>query len=274
MDFDTLRGMKHPIGCYAKLARPWTHCPALLLLIWRVTFGLAMREQTLNPLVTLSVLLFAGSTPDAVETATPPNERTELGIRDTRFTLNGQPTFLSGISYYGALGAPEEFIRRDLDDLQRHSFNWLRVWATWAAFDDDVSAVDAQGRPRQPFLGKLQWLVAECDRRGLVVDVTLTRSQPSARRSGGGLPDLPAHQRAVETLISSLKTHHNWYLDLGNERDVRDARYISPNELQTLRALARRLAPLLLVTASFGGHDLTEPDVRDVLVTAGLDFLL
>jgi len=91
--------------------------------------------------------------------------------------------------------------------------------------------VDAQGGPREPFLGKLRWLVDECDRRGLVVDVTLTRSQASSRRAGAvGLPDFPAHQRAVETLIQALKPHRNWYLDLANERDVRDARYVSPAE--------------------------------------------
>src|SRR5262245_7746987 len=102
-------------------------------------------------------------------------EGTVLGVQGTRFTLAGKPTFLLGVSYYGALGAPEELIRRDLDDLERHGFNWLRVWATWSAFDRDVSAVDAEGRPRGPFLGKLKGIVAECDRRGLVVDVTLTR---------------------------------------------------------------------------------------------------
>src|SRR5262245_12639087 len=30
---------------------------------------------------------------------------TVLGIRGSRFTLNGEPAFLPGISYYGALGA-------------------------------------------------------------------------------------------------------------------------------------------------------------------------
>lgn len=100
---------------------------------------------------------------------------TTLGIDGTRFTLDGKPTFLLGISYYGGLGAPQDFLRCDLDDIQKHGFNWLRVWATWRSGDQDVSAVDAQGRPREPFLGRLQGLVAECDRRGLVVDVTLTR---------------------------------------------------------------------------------------------------
>src|SRR5262249_56946636 len=119
---------------------------------------------------------------------------TVLGVRDARLTLDGRPTFLLGMSYYGALGAPEEFVRSDLDDLQRHGFNWVRVWATWRAFDRDVSAVDAEGRPREPFLGRLRWLVAECDRRGLVGDGPLTRGDAA---NGGAIPDLPAHRRGA-----------------------------------------------------------------------------
>jgi hypothetical protein len=135
-----------------------------------------------------------------------PIEGTVLGVQGTRFTLDGKPTFLLGISYYGALGASEEFVRRDLDDLEHHGFNWLRVWATWAAFDRDVSAVDADGGPREPFLDRLRWLVAECDRRGMVVDVTLTRGD---RAAGGALPSFEAHRRAVETVVGALEGHRN-----------------------------------------------------------------
>jgi len=194
-------------------------------------------------------------------------KETKLACEGTRFTLNGKPAFLLGISYYGGLGATEEFIRRDLDDVQRYGFNWLRVWATWTAFDNDVSAVDAQGRPREPFLGKLKGLVAECDRRGLVVDVTL------ARNKRGLLPDYDAHLRAVETVVDALKPHSNWYLDLANERDVRDDRYVSAEELKRLRDRVRRLDPRRLVTASFGGHDLSAEDIRESLLTIGLDFV-
>jgi CubicO group peptidase (beta-lactamase class C family) len=195
---------------------------------------------------------------------------TVLGVQGTRFTLDGKPTFLLGMSYYGALGAPEEFVRRDLDDLERHGFNWLRVWATWAAFDRDVSAVDARGRPREPFLDRLRWLVAECDLRGAVVDVTLTRGD---RTGGGALPDFESHRRAVETVVGALKEHRNWYLDLANERDVRDARFVPPAELRSLRELVRRLDPQRLVTASSGGHDLDEADLRGALLTVGLDLV-
>ena len=197
-----------------------------------------------------------------------------LGIEGTRFTLDGKPNFLLGLSYYGGLGASQDFVRRDLDDMQRHGFNWLRVWATWSSADQDVSAVDSEGHPREPFLGRLQWLVAECDRRGLVVDVTLTRgAQALTGVPRGRLPDLVAHQQAVATLVEGLKAYRNWYLDLGNERDVRDGRYVSVAELKTLREQVRQLDPQRLVTASFGGHDLSESDAREPIVTAGLDFL-
>lgn len=199
---------------------------------------------------------------------------TVLAIQESSFTLNGQPTFLLGISEYAILGAPEEFIRQDLDDLQRLGFNWLRLWVTWKSFDRDVSAVDAQGKPREPYLSKLQWVVAECDRRGLVVDVTLTRGNVSPDAiSDGRIPNLPAHRRAVETLIDAIKDHRNWYLDLANERDVRDDRHVPVAELEQLRELVRRLDPDRLVTASFGGHDLSKSDLRDSLLTVGLDFV-
>jgi hypothetical protein len=195
---------------------------------------------------------------------------TVLGIQGSHFTLNGKPTFLLGISYYGGLGATEDFVRRDLDDLGRRRFNWLRVWATWRAFGEDMSVVDPAGAPRQKNLERLKWLVAECDRRGIVVDVTLNRQKAT---KGGAVADLRAHQKAAETLVGALKEHRNWYLDLANERDVRDARYVPSAELKKLRELVNRLDEKRLVTASFGGHDLDKGDIREALVTIGLDFL-
>ena len=195
----------------------------------------------------------------------------ELGVIGSSFTLNGRPTFLLGASYYGALGASEEFISRDLDDLRRHGFNWIRVWATWAAFTNDVSAVDAEGNARPPFLEKLGALVGKCDRRGMVVDVTLSRANGVPRP--GQLPSLAAHRRAVETLVTALKTQRNWYLDLANERNIRDQRYVSMDEVRQLCELAKRLDPKRLMTASHAGGDLSRDEVRNYVLEARLDFL-
>lgn len=190
---------------------------------------------------------------------------TTLAIKGTQFTLDGKPAFLLGFSYYGGLGAPDEFVRKDLADFHARGFNWLRVWAAWAAFDEDVSAVTVEGQPREPYLARLKSLIARCDKLGMAVDVTLSR--------GKQLPDIKAHRAAVETLVTELKPWRNWYLDLGNERDVNDARFVSADELKELRAKVRALDPERLVTASFGGHDLTKDDVRMAIETAGLDFL-
>lgn len=204
------------------------------------------------------------------ESPTHAPHTTVLGIKGSQFTVNGQPRFLTGASYYGGLGAPEEFVRQDLDELEKSGFNWIRVWANWGASENNLSAFDADGKPREPFLTKLQWLVGECDRRGMLVDVTLSRGD-----SGAGQPQmlgLTAHRQAVETIVSALKAHRNWYLDLSNERNIRDKRYTSTDDLKNLRELARRLDSDLLVTASHGG-DIDPEELSGYLNTVGVDFI-
>jgi len=195
---------------------------------------------------------------------------TVLGIRGTQFTVNGRTTFLHGISYYGALAAPENFIHRDLDDVQAHGFNWIRVWANWRAFGADAAAVDGEGRPIAAGLQKLKQLVAECDRRGLIVDVSLSRG--NGVTGPPRLQTLDAHQRAVETLVTALKPHRNWYLDLSNERNIRDKRFTSISDLKALRDAAKKLDRDLLITASHAA-DITRDELRDYLDVVRVDFI-
>ncbi len=223
-------------------------------------------SQRSGPWSLVILVAVAGWTPAADADVMPP----KLGVSGTRFTFDGKPRFLLGVSYYGALGASEDFIRRDLADMERHGFNWIRVWATWPAFDNDVSAVDRDGRPRQPYLDKLRWLVAECGRRGLVVDVTLSRGNGLV--GPPRLQSLEAHRRAVETVVTALKPAPNWYLDLGNERDVRDKRFVSVAELKELRQLVKKLDPARLVTASHGG-DIGYAQMKEDLDEIGVDFV-
>ena len=199
-------------------------------------------------------------------------QATELGKDSTHFTINGRPTFLLGISFYAALGARDEFIQKDLDDIQRDGFNWIRVWATWAAFTNNISVVDTNGGPREPFLTRLEKLIQECDRRGMIVDVTFSRENGTT-----GVPrlqHLEQHERAVRTVVERLRPLRNWYLDLGNERNIRDARHVPFEDLQRLREVVRELDPKRLVTASHSSDDESfakdiERYVRDVKV----DFL-
>jgi hypothetical protein len=193
-----------------------------------------------------------------------------LGIKGTRFTINDQPVFLLGISYYGALGAPNETVLRDLEDMQRYGINWIRVWANWAAFQQDVAAIDEDGHPRKDQLEKLKWLLSQCDRRGMAVDLTLSRG--NGVTGPARLQTLPGHLRAVETLLTQLRPWRNWYLDLGNERNIQDKRFVSYADLKALRAFARQLDPARLVTASHAG-DLSQEAVREYLENVQVDFL-
>lgn len=216
-----------------------------------------------------AALLGLAATVTPARPAPPEKPATELGVKGTSFTLGGRATFLLGVSYYAGLGAPEEAIRKDLADAEKRGFNWIRVWATWAAFGNDVSAVDAEGRSREKFLKKLRWLVAECDARGIVVDVTLSRGNGVTGPARLQTPE--AHRRAVESVVAALKGRRNWYLDLGNERNIKDKRFVGFGDLKELRALARKLDPGLPVTASHAG-DLTKEEFREYL-RAGMDFV-
>ena len=138
---------------------------------------------------------------DALAAEPAPNGRAVLGISGPQWTLNRTNTFLLGFSYYGGLGAMEDFVRQDLRDFRAAGFNWLRVWATWGGYETNISAVTREGLARESFLSRLKWMVAECDRVGTVVDVTLNR--------GKELPDLRAHLTAVETLVEALKAYRN-----------------------------------------------------------------
>lgn len=194
-----------------------------------------------------------------------------LAVDGTRFTLDREPRFLLGISYYAGLGAPDARLGSDLDEMRQLGFNWIRVWATWAAFGNDVSAVDAEGHAREPFLSRLEALATECGRRGIVVDVTLSRGNGTT--GPPRLQTLAAHRRAVEAIVGRLRPFANWYLDLANERNLRDERFVGIDELRELREVVRQLDPERLVTASHASRDLTQDDVREYVDTVGVDCL-
>jgi hypothetical protein len=220
--------------------------------------------------VTLWCLTAASSSTFADSAASGPGPgRSEaaglvLGIDGTSFTLNGRKTFLLGASYYGALGAPDDFIARDLDDLKALGFNWIRVWAVWDAFDNNVSAVDTAGNAREPYLSKLKAVVTAAATRGMLVDVTLARMLC--------LPNQEAHLRAAETLAKALKGFRNVYFDLANERDQHyENVFVSYAELRALRDRVKAADPDRLVTAS--GAPADREDLSRYLAEAGLDFI-
>ena len=223
----------------------------------RAICGIAFLGLALNLYASAAINPFAGS-------------KTVLGIDGPQFTVNGKPTFLLGVSYYGALGASDETIRSDLSAMKRRGINWIRVWATWAAFGNDVSAVDAEGNPRPSQVKRLEWLVKECDRSRMIVDVTLSRG--NGITGSPRLQGLKPHQSAVEAVSKALKPFTNWYLDLSNERNIADKRFTSFEDLHQLLAAAKETNPEILVTASHAG-DMGRDDLRRYISEVRVDFI-
>ncbi len=147
----------------------------------------------------------------------------------------------------------------------------MRVWATWSPFGRNVSAVETDGAPREPFLGRLVTLCGMADGLGMVVDVTLSRGNGNVSVHGQ-LATLERHMRAVTTLCEALRPFRNVYVDLGNERSCPDPRHVPFADLKPLREHARSLDPERLVTAS-AASDIPREEMADYLFTAGVDML-
>jgi len=192
-----------------------------------------------------------------------------LEAQDSQFLVDGKPTFLLGASYYGALGASDEFVDRDLNELKKLGFNWIRVWATWSAFENDVSAVDADGNAREPYLSRLKNLCEKANKLGMIVDVTLSCG---GRIAKARISSHEAYLNAVTVLTKELMEFRNIYFDVGNERNIKDARFVSFEEAGALRNRIKELDPKRLVTASHAG-DIPEKELRSYVQTVQVDFI-
>jgi len=191
-----------------------------------------------------------------------------LGVEGSSFTFDGKPVFLLGASYYGALGIEEPaFIDRDLADLAACGINWIRVWATWDYGENNVSAVGPDGGPREPYMGRLLELCRKAGERGMAVDVTVTRGKAPVFPS-----NLAEHRAVMSALAERLKPFRNVYFDVGNERNIGDARHVPMNEVGELISLVKGIDPGRLCTASQGG-DIPEKELAAYLDVGRIDFL-
>lgn len=78
----------------------------------------------------------------------------------------------------------------------------------------------------------------------MTVDVTFSRGAAGA--SDGSFDN---YQTAMIAVANALLPYRNVFFDLGNERDVTDARYISPEDAGMLATAVRVVDGQRLVTA-------------------------
>jgi predicted amidohydrolase len=139
----------------------------------------------------------------------PPSEGKpvpKLGISGDKFTINGQPQFLLGVSYFDFL----DWRVSDLDDLWARRFNLVRIFMDWETRNGNSqqSCFDNQGNlVRQQ---ELLAFVRACGSRGIMVDVTVLESTDS----------IPSdRERAIRAAVRALSTESNVFFDLVNEHN-------------------------------------------------------
>lgn len=191
------------------------------------------------------VLAGSAGAEEAPAPAKPPPSRPEgqptgkgpkLAIAGERFTLNGKPTFLLGVSYFDG-----RFWRAsDLDALAARRFNLIRIWLDWA----DRGFFDKQGNlAHAPVLLEL---VRACAARGIVLDVTIL--------CPGITFDPARRETAVRATVTALKKETNVFYDIMNEHD-HGGGPISHADVAALIRAARAADPNAIVTvSSCGGH--------------------
>lgn len=205
-------------------------------------------------------------------TAIAPAYAVTLGISpDGRFfTLDGAPTYLKGVSYYGAQSITTASYRTsDLDDMVADGFNWIRVWGHWKTpAGEDVSVLTYDGQVREPYMTRLKALITECNSRGIIVDVTLNRD---ADGTWVGARTQAQHLTCVQTLANQLLSYRNVYIDISNERDVQDGRYVSLSECGALINAIKAIDPGRLCTAS--STPTSQSQLSDFRNVAKMDFI-
>lgn len=215
-----------------------------------------MKNASRSALVLILLALFA-----------VPVSAVTLGISaDGRFfTFDGVPTYLNGISYYGGCQiSSQSMVTQDLNDMQARGINWLRVWTFWN-FNGQYAApvTDLNGNVQEPYMSRLKYIIQQANNRGMIVDVTMSRNSSQST--------IAQYTQCARTIATELLPYRNVYIDVGNERDVGDSRYISIPDCGNIINAIKAIDPNRICTAS--GVPANQSDLDYFLTTGHLDFI-
>jgi hypothetical protein len=204
---------------------------------------------------------------DADDGGGPPE--VAVGLTSDGFTFDGIETFVLAASYYGGCAAPEERVRADLEGLAALGFNNVRVWVAWSVPTAEASVVRNDGTLEPGALARLRRLLELARGLGMTVDLTFAFGLEGLTDGG-----FDAYRAAMVALTAELGAYRNAWFDLGNERDVGDARFLSVEQVRDLALAVRAADADRLVTASGGGSSGEQAAVSwdELYRVADLDF--
>jgi hypothetical protein len=139
----------------------------------------------------------------------------KLTIQGDRFAVDGTPRFLTIITYFGGMGAPN--VIADLHLIRSLGFDGIRIWPN---LDTGPQLMNGDGSLRPDELKRLLFILDQAKQEHLVVDVTFTYEHiagmtPSTARVG------------ILAATNALRSYDNLLFDIQNERNVTDRRFMS-----------------------------------------------
>jgi hypothetical protein len=205
-----------------------------------------------------------------------------LRVEGDHFTINGQPRFLTFISYFdalhvGALNNPSDRYAKWNADLEllKTRFNGVRIFPNWYAdycsspsqanvLDDDT-LFNYNGTLNQNTLNALTSFIALADAKGMVVDVSFSRETVKT-----AMPATPNYQAALVAAAVALAPYKNVVIDIQNEFTKGGAQGLSATEIDAIVPAMRQAAvtPVIL-SGSGGGYS----DIGDMARNHGFDFV-
>ena len=129
----------------------------------------------------------------------------KLSIQGNRFTIDGTPRFLTFLSYFGAMGAPN--VVADFHFLKSAGFNGVRIWPN---LDTGPQLMNGDGSLRPEGLSLLKSILDQARLERLVVDVTFTYEHApgmTPRTARVGIAAAAAELRSYDNVLSISRTN-------------------------------------------------------------------
>lgn len=188
-----------------------------------------------------------------------------LTIQKDRFCINGRPEFLILASYFDAGDA--ECLSDDLDFLQAHGINGIRIFPNWWDQGDSYSEhtlFDAAGHIRKARWRKLIEVLKAARVHKMVVDITFSHETVE------GL-NIENYKKGILRTVKKLKKYTYLFYDLQNERNGRRT-YFSEKDIFSLSRQLRLIQPTIILSAS-EAYEATPQDDLDFVARTGLDIV-
>src|SRR5713226_4414889 len=155
----------------------------------------------------------------------------KLTVAGDRFLVDGTPRFLTIVTYFGWMGAPN--IIQDLHLIRSLGFDGFRIWPN---LDTGPQLMHADGSRGPDELKRFLLILDQAKLEHLIVDVTFTYEHipgmtPSTARVG------------IENVTNAVRSYDNLLFDIQNERNVTDRRFMSGADVSRIYTTIKAIDP-------------------------------